>query len=128
MIKLICCHGPRLRPTHSDVVIIRLRNDVIFLMPWELPQECLDANGSPEGAGDYDIPYLAELAPPKRRQRSGLRGLGRFGQALGTDVALAGIDGDEDLAGPLAGSLVLPAVVTELAGDVGDDASAHRLG
>lgn len=43
-------------------------------------------------------------------------------------MAFAWIDGDEHLAGPFAGRFVLPAVVTELTRDVGDDASAHRFG
>lgn len=66
-------------------------------------------------AGHDALRQKAALAPPKRRQPPASRRLCGISHTFGSDVTFARIDCDEDLAGPFAGSLVFPAVVTELA-------------
>lgn len=54
--------------------------------------------------------------------------LGTEPHALGAEAPFARINRDEDLAGPAIGRLVLPAVVTKLAGAFDDDLECCEAG
>jgi hypothetical protein len=52
----------------------------------------------------------------------------RSREALRSERAFAGLDGDVDLAAPGFGRLVPPAIVAELAGDLDEGVLGERLG